>query len=70
MSFKEKEVFLISFVYFNYLLLGISAHLNLYIKSKKYKNGHLDYLHNDFASDYVELYKKSGKATMEIKCLR
>ena len=24
------------------LLFGIFAHLNLYIKSKKYKNGHLD----------------------------
>ena len=27
-------------------------------------------LHNDFASDYAELLKKFGKATMEIKRLR
>ena len=27
-------------------------------------------LHNDFASDYAELSKKSGKATMEVKRLR
>ena len=27
-------------------------------------------LHNDFASGYAELLKKSGKATMEIKRLR
>ena len=27
-------------------------------------------LHNDFASDYAELLKKLGKATMEIKRLR
>ena len=27
-------------------------------------------MHNDFASDYAELLKKAGKATIEIKCLR
>ena len=26
--------------------------------------------HNDFISDYAEFFKKSGKATMEIKRLR
>ena len=30
----------------------------------------LKLLHNDFASDYAELLKKSGKTTMEIKRLR
>ena len=44
MGFKEKEVLLNSFVYsnFNYCPLAW-AHLDLYIKSKKYKNEHLDY---------------------------
>ena len=42
------------------LLFGIFAHLNLYIKSKKY---------NDFASDFAEFLKRSVKATMEIKRL-
>ena len=46
-------------------MFGIFADLNLYIKSKKYKNGHLDSL--EFASVYAELLKKSGKATIEIK---
>ena len=37
---------------------------------KKYRNGHLDYYINNFASDYAELLKKWGKATMEIRPLR
>ena len=46
MGFKEKEVLLNSFVYSNFNscpLFDIFAHLNLYTKSKKYKNGHSDY---------------------------
>ena len=45
-------------------MFDIFAHLNPYIKLKKYKNGHLD-----FVSDYAELLKNSGKATMEKKDL-
>ena len=52
------------------LLFGIFAHLNLYIKSKKIQERTLRLLHNDFASDYAELLKKSGKATLEVKRLR
>ena len=43
------------------LLLGVSAHLNLCIKSAL--------LHNNFVN-YAEIFKKSGNTTMEIKRLR
>ena len=55
-------------------MFGIFAHLNLYTqnlcKSKKKQRQALKLLQNDFACDYAELLKNSGKATMEIKCLR
>ena len=37
---------------------------------KKIQERVLRLLHNDFDSDYAELLKRSGKATMEIKRLR
>ena len=37
---------------------------------KKYRNGHLDKLHKDFASDYAELLKKLGKTTIKTRPLR
>ena len=46
MGFKEKKFFLIV-LYTQTLIIvlwfGIFAHLNLYMKLKKYKNDHLDY---------------------------
>ena len=39
-------------------------------KIKRIQERALRLVHNDFASDYVELLKKSGKATTEIKRLR
>ena len=73
MGFKEKEVLLNSFVYsnFNYcpLVWHFCSSKSLY-KIEKIQERALRLLHNDFASDYAELLKKSGKATMEIKRLR
>ena len=73
MGFKEKEVLLKSFVYanFNYcpLVWHFCSFKSLY-KILKRQEQALRLLHNDFASDYVELFKKSGKATMEIKLLQ
>ena len=62
MGFKEKEVLLNSFVYSN---------LNLYsskslCKIEKIQERAFRLLHSDFSSDYAELLKRSGKATMEI----
>ena len=39
-------------------------------KIEKIQERALRLLHNDFASDYAEVLKKSGKAAMEIKRLR
>ena len=73
MGFKEKEVLLNSFVYsnFNYwpLVWHFCSSKSLY-KIEKIQERALRLLHNDFTSDYAELLKKSGKATMEIKRLR
>ena len=73
MGFKEKEVLLNSFVYsnFNYcpLVWHFCSSKSLY-KIEKIQERALRLLHNDFASGYAELLKKSGKATMEIKRLR
>ena len=73
MSFKEKEVLLNSFVYSNFNYCHLVWHFysskSLY-KIEKTQERVLRLLHNYFASDYAELLKKSGKATMEIKGLR
>ena len=73
MGFKEQKVLLNSFVYsnFNYcpLVWHFCSSKSLY-KIEKIQERALRLLHNDFASDYAELLKKSGKATMEIKRLR
>ena len=73
MGFKEQKVLLNSFVYsnFNYcpLVWHFCSSKSLY-KIEKIQKRALILLHNDFASDYAELLKKSGKATMEIKILR
>ena len=70
-GFKEKEVLLNGFVYsnFNYCLVvwHFCSSKSLY-KIEKIQEWAL--LHSDFASDYAELLKKSGKSTMEIKRLR
>ena len=70
-GFKEKEVLLNSFVYqtLNYctLLWHFFSSKSLY-KIKKIQA--LRLLHSNFAIDYAELLKKSGKAKMEIKRLR
>ena len=53
------------------LKFGIFAHLNLYIKLKKYRNGHLDYYTTtSLVIILISKKKKSGKATMEIIRLR
>ena len=73
MGFKEKEVLLNSFVYsdFNYcpLVWHFCSSKSLY-KTEKIQERALRLLHSDFTSDYAELLKKSGKATMKIKRLR
>ena len=73
MGFKEKEVLLNSFVYsnFNYcpLVWHFCSSKSLY-KIEKIQERALRLLRNDFTSDYAELLKNSGKATMEIKRLR
>ena len=72
MGFKEKEVLFNSFVYsnFNYcpLIWHFCSSSSLH-KIEKIQERVLRLLHNDFASDYAELLKKSGTATMEIKRL-
>ena len=72
MGFKEKEV-LKSFVYsnFNYcpLVWHFCSFKSLYKILKRHEQA-LILLHNDFTSDHMELFKKSGKATMEIKLLQ
>ena len=50
-------------------MFGIFAHLNL-LKIEKLQERALRLPHNDFARDYAELLKISGKAKMEIKRLR
>ena len=69
-GFKEKEVLLNSFVYsnFNYcpLVWHFCSSKSLY-KIEEIQERALRLLHNDFVSDYAELLKKSGKATMEVK---
>ena len=71
MDFKEKEV-LNSFVHsnFNYcpLVWQFYSSKSLY-KIEKIQERAFRLVHNDFASDYAELLKKSGKATMEAKYL-
>ena len=73
MGFKEKEVLLNSFVYsnFNYcpLVWHFCSSKSLY-KIEKTQERALRFLQNNFASDYTELSKISGKATIEIKRLR
>ena len=73
MGFNEKEVLLNSFVcsHFNYcpLVWHFCSSKSLY-KIEKIQEQALRLLHNDFASDYAELIKKSGKVTMEVKHLR
>ena len=73
MGFKEKEVRLNSFVYSNFNHYPLVRHFcsskSLY-KIEKIQERVFRLLHNDFASDYAELFKKSGKATMELKRLR
>ena len=74
MRFKEKDVFLNSFVYpsFNYcppLVWYFCSSKSLY-KIEKIQDRTLRLLHNDFTSDYTDFLKNSGKATMEIKRLR
>ena len=70
MGSKEKEVLFDSFVYsnFNYcpLVWHFCSYKSLYKIEKKQERA-LRLLHNDFASDYSELLKKSGKATVKSK---
>ena len=67
---KEKEVLLNSFVYsnFNYFPLVCSSK-SLY-KIERIKERVIRLLHSDFIIEYAEIFKKSGKATMEIKRLQ
>ena len=73
MGFKEKKVLLNSFVYSNINYCPLVWHFcsskSLY-EIEKIQERSLRLLHNDFASDYAELLRKSGKTTMEIKRLR
>ena len=70
MGFKEKENLLDSFVYsnFNYcpLVWHFCSSKSLYKIEKKEERA-LRLLHNDFNSDYAELLKKSGKASVKSK---
>ena len=61
---SRKEALLNSFVYskFNWHFFSPKS---LY-KIEKIQEWALRLLHNDFANDYAELLKNSGKATMEI----
>lgn len=73
MGFKEKEVLLNSFVYSNFNYCPLVWHFcssKSLKKIEKIQERALRLLHNDFASDYTELLKISGKATMEVKRLR
>ena len=70
MGFKEKEVLLDSFVYSNFNYCPLVWHFysskSLY-KIEKIQERALRLLDNDFTSDYAELLKKSGKATVKSK---
>ena len=72
MGFKEKEVLLDSFVYSNFNYCPLVWHFysskSLY-KIEEIQERAFRLVHNDFANDYAELLKKSGKATMEAKHL-
>ena len=61
---SRKEALLNSFVYSNFNWHSFSPK-SLY-KIEKIQEWALRLLHNDFANDYAELLKNSGKATMEI----
>ena len=71
-GFKEKEVLLNSFVFsnFNYcpLVWYFCSSKSLY-KIEKIQERAFRLSHNDFASDYAELLKKSGTTAVEIKRL-
>ena len=73
MDFKEKEILFNSFIYtnFNYcpLVWHFCSSKSVY-KTEKIQKRTLRLLHNDFPSNYAELLKKSGIATIEIKRLR
>ena len=73
MGFKEKQVLLNSFIHSNFNFCPLVWHFcssKSLSKIEKIQERALRLLHNDFASDYAELLKKSSKATMEIKHLR
>ena len=56
---------------FNYcpLVWHICSSISLY-KIEKIQEEALRFLHSDFTSDYAQLLKNSGKATVKIKRLR
>ena len=66
---SRKEALLNSFVYSNFNYCPLVWHFfspkSIY-KIEKIQEWALRLLHNDFANDYAELLKNSGKATMEI----
>ena len=66
---RKKKFFLIVLYTQTFTILLFGSYKSLY-KIEKIQERALRLLHNDFASDYAELLKKSGKATMEIKRLR
>ena len=70
MGFKENEVLLDSFVYSNFNYCPLVWHFcssKSLSKIEKIQERALRLLHNDIASDYAELLKKSGKATAKSK---
>ena len=65
MGFKEKQALLNSFVCSNFNNCSLVWHFcssKFLYKTKKLQEQALRLLHNDFASDYTKLLKKSGKA--------
>ena len=69
-SFKEKEVFINSFVYSNFNYCPLVWHFcssKSMNKIEKIQERALRILHNDLVSDCTGLLKKSGKAAMIVK---
>ena len=71
MGFKEKEgIPKIALYAQTLIIVWHFCSSKSFYKIEKIKERALRLLHNDFASDYAELLKRSGKVTMEIKRLR
>ena len=70
MSFKEKEVFLDSFVLSNFNYCPLLWHFCSWKSLKKIQERVLRILHDDSTSSYNQLLNKSRKTNMEVKRLK